>query len=213
MWSSSIGNNHSETNDCSRAARCGNRLSHLARASFIFITKSDGNTAELRRRIAEVNPSAGIIECIHHPLYLEDVFTGQRFGLDLIKDRKVASLSGIAQPESFEQSLVQQGGELVYSQKVRRPPPVHPAGNPQRDQPQQETPGRGHHHDPKRCGALSQAGPARFADLLHAGRNQDPERGQRLPGLRSQNLFSLNHGAALYLVWPASWWPLSRCCR
>ena len=91
--------------------------SHLARASFIFITKSDGNTSELRRRIAQVNPSAGIIECIHHPLYLEDVFTGQRSGLDLLKGRKVASLSGIAQPESFEQSLVQLQAELVYAKR------------------------------------------------------------------------------------------------
>ena len=91
--------------------------SHLARASFIFITKSDGNTAELRRRIAEVNPSASIIECIHHPLYLEDVFTGHRSGLELVKGCKVASLSGIAQPESFEQSLVQLGAELVYSKR------------------------------------------------------------------------------------------------
>src|SRR6267142_2685902 len=80
--------------------------SHLARASFIFITKSDGHTEDLRRRIAQLNPSAGIIECIHHPLYLEDVFTGQRIGLEFFKGRKVASLSGIAQPESFEQSLV-----------------------------------------------------------------------------------------------------------
>ncbi len=31
--------------------------SHLARASTIFITKSDGNTAELRRRIAQFNPT------------------------------------------------------------------------------------------------------------------------------------------------------------
>jgi tetraacyldisaccharide 4'-kinase len=91
--------------------------SHLARASTIFITKSDGNTAELRRRIAEVNPSAGIIECIHHPLYLEDVFTGQRIGLDYLKNRKVASLSGIAQPDSFEQSLVQLQAELVYAKR------------------------------------------------------------------------------------------------
>jgi tetraacyldisaccharide 4'-kinase len=91
--------------------------SHLARASFIFITKSDGNTAELRRRIAQVNPSAGIIECIHHPLYLEDVFTSQRFGLDLLKGKKVASLSGIAQPESFEQSLVELKADLVYSKR------------------------------------------------------------------------------------------------
>ena len=91
--------------------------SHLARASTIFITKSDGNTAELRRRIAQVNPAAGIIECIHHPLYLEDVFTGQRLGLEFLKGQKVASLSGIAQPESFEQSLVQLGAELVYSKR------------------------------------------------------------------------------------------------
>ncbi len=91
--------------------------SHLARASVIFITKSDGNTADLRRRLAQLNPSAGIIECIHHPLYLEDVFTGKRAGLDLIQGRKVASLSGIAQPESFEQSLVRLGAELVYSKR------------------------------------------------------------------------------------------------
>src|SRR5215472_13352847 len=50
----------------------------LARANVIFITKSDGNTAELRRRIEQFNPNAGIIECIHHPLYLEDLFTGRQ---------------------------------------------------------------------------------------------------------------------------------------
>lgn len=91
--------------------------SHLARASTIFITKSDGKTAELRERIVKLNSSAGIIECIHHPLYLEDVFTGQRFDYHTIKGHRVASLSGIAQPESFEQSLVNLGAELVYSKR------------------------------------------------------------------------------------------------
>src|SRR4051812_12502557 len=91
--------------------------SHLARASTIFITKSDGKTAELRERIAELNSTAGIIECVHHPLYLEDVFTGQRHDLNMIKGRKVASLSGIAQPESFEQNLTRSGSELVYSKR------------------------------------------------------------------------------------------------
>ena len=91
--------------------------SHLARATTIFITKSDGNTEDLRRRISQLNPTAGVIECIHHPLYLEDVFTGQRIGLDYIKNRKVSSLSGIAQPESFEQGLVQLGADLVYARK------------------------------------------------------------------------------------------------
>src|SRR5579862_9628439 len=91
--------------------------SHLARAHTIFITKSDGRTAELRRRIAEFNPDAAIIECVHHPLYLEDVFTAERIDLDFLKGRKVASLSGIAQPESFEQGLVRLGAELVYSKR------------------------------------------------------------------------------------------------
>jgi len=91
--------------------------SHLARASVIFITKSDGNTQELRRRITQLNSTAGIIECIHHPLYLEDVFTGNRVGLGHIKGLRVASFSGIAQPESFEKSLVNLGSELVYSKR------------------------------------------------------------------------------------------------
>ncbi len=91
--------------------------SHLSRANTIFITKSDGNTEELRQRINQYNPSAGIIECIHHPLYFEDVFTGHRHGLDLIRGRKVATLSGIAQPESFEESLPTLGGTVVYTKR------------------------------------------------------------------------------------------------
>ena len=91
--------------------------SHLARAHTIFITKSDGNTAELRERISKLNSSAAVIECVHRPLYLEDVFTGARHVLEIVRGKKVASLSGIAQPESFEQSLGKLGGELVYSKR------------------------------------------------------------------------------------------------
>src|SRR5438067_7497827 len=43
--------------------------SHLSRASTIFITKSDGATAQLRARIGKHNPNASIIECVHSPLY------------------------------------------------------------------------------------------------------------------------------------------------
>src|SRR3954466_15115595 len=48
--------------------------SHLARATTIFITKSDGKTEELRRQITAYNSTAAVIECIHAPLYFEDVF-------------------------------------------------------------------------------------------------------------------------------------------
>jgi tetraacyldisaccharide 4'-kinase len=91
--------------------------SHLSRANVVFITKADGDTTELRKRITRYNPTAGIIECIHQPLFFEDVFTGERKGLDFLKGKKVASLSGIAQPLSFEQSLAKLCGELVYSKR------------------------------------------------------------------------------------------------
>jgi tetraacyldisaccharide 4'-kinase len=90
---------------------------HLRRANYIFITKSDGNTADLRARIQKHNSKAKIIECVHQPLYYEDVFTGERHGLDFIKGKKVATLSGIAQPESFEQGLVKMGADLVYAKR------------------------------------------------------------------------------------------------
>jgi len=48
---------------------------------------------------------------------LVEPYTGERRDLDLIKDRKVASLSGIALPESFEQSLVDLGAQLIYSKR------------------------------------------------------------------------------------------------
>ena len=93
-------------------------ITHLSRADTIFITKSNGESAALRARIRKHNHTAGIIECVHWPLYFEDVFNPEnREKIGWLKGKKVATLSGIAQPESFEQSLVQQGAELVYTKR------------------------------------------------------------------------------------------------
>ena len=98
--------------------------SHLRRANVVFLTKVDRSTREqsakideLRVRVAKLNPNADIIECVHHPLYFENVFGDDRHGLDLLKGRKVASLSGIAQPESFESKLVELGAEIVLARR------------------------------------------------------------------------------------------------
>ena len=45
------------------------------------------------------------------------MFTGERAGLDLLKGRKIAALSGIALPVSFEESLIVLGGDLVYTKR------------------------------------------------------------------------------------------------
>ena len=42
--------------------------SHLSRAHIVFITKSDGDTEELRGKIAKYTPKASVIECVHNPL-------------------------------------------------------------------------------------------------------------------------------------------------
>ena len=91
--------------------------SHLSRAHIVFITKSDGDTEELRGKISKYNPKASVIECVHSPLYFEDVFTGDRVGLHLLKGKKIAALSGIALPVSFEESLISLGGDLVYTKR------------------------------------------------------------------------------------------------
>ena len=91
--------------------------SHLSRAHIVFITKSAGNTEELRGKISRHNPHASIIECVHSPLYFEDVFTGEQAGLELLKGKKIAALSGIALPVSFEESLIQLGADLVYTKR------------------------------------------------------------------------------------------------
>jgi len=88
----------------------------LNRASVIFITKSDGHTEALRKRIRQYNSRAPIIECVHDPKYFVNVYNeNDRRGLNFIQGKKVASICGIAKPESFEESLVHLGGELVYT--------------------------------------------------------------------------------------------------
>ena len=92
--------------------------SHLARASTIFITKSDGNTADLRaaHRPAQSRRPASSSACTTRSTS-RTCSPANALGWTVLKGRKVASLSGIAQPESFEQSLVKLGGELVYSKR------------------------------------------------------------------------------------------------
>ena len=87
---------------------------HLSRATFIFITKSPGDgSPELRQKIRALNDKAEIAECRHTPRHFQDVFSGERKPLDFVRGLKVATLSGIAAPRGFEESIQRLGGELV----------------------------------------------------------------------------------------------------
>jgi tetraacyldisaccharide 4'-kinase len=93
-------------------------IKHLSRASYIFLTKSDGSRDEaLLELIRENNPKAEIIECAHKPQYLQSVDTGDRLSLDVLKEAKIGAFSGIASPESFEKMLRDFGAEIRYNQR------------------------------------------------------------------------------------------------
>jgi tetraacyldisaccharide 4'-kinase len=90
-------------------------VTNLKRADYIFITKSSELGAKkLRKAIRQFNTKAEVIECAHHPLYLQDVFTGNRTDLAMLRDLDIAAISGIAAPESFEDGLRTLGANVIY---------------------------------------------------------------------------------------------------
>ncbi len=89
-------------------------LKNLKRADFIFITKSDGNSAELREQLQKYRPGAEIIECRHAPRYLRELYTDVQHDLEWLRGKRVAALSGIAVPRGFENFLRQLGATLVH---------------------------------------------------------------------------------------------------
>jgi len=89
---------------------------HLKRADLLVITKCDGSDlAELKADLRKHNRHAPFVECSHAPRYLEDLRTGERKPLDILKGQKIGAVSGIARPESFEAGLRALGAEIAYS--------------------------------------------------------------------------------------------------
>ena len=94
-------------------------IENIRRADFIFLTKSDGSDRlrHLKRFIKRHNYQAEIIECCHRPQYLADVYSRSQYPLSHLDGKKVASISGIAVPESFENFLRGFGADLVYTER------------------------------------------------------------------------------------------------
>ena len=95
-------------------------IEHISRADYVFLTKSDGRPSlrHLKDFIHRHNRRAEIIECCHRPKYLEAVFKkGDIRPLSELRGRKVASISAIANPPSFEGFLRELGGELVLKRR------------------------------------------------------------------------------------------------
>ena len=91
-------------------------IKHLERASYIFLTKSNGSPPEeIKQSIAAYQPDAEIIECEHKAQYLQAVNSEKRLPLTQLKNRRIAVFSGIAAPESFEASLRSFAAKIIYT--------------------------------------------------------------------------------------------------
>src|SRR5216110_2884599 len=94
------------------------RPRNLRRASYIFITKNTGESNDaLVKRIRRYNRTAEIIECAHRPLYLQNVFTGERLPLERLRGAFIGSISAIAAPESFEGALEKLGAYVDLAKR------------------------------------------------------------------------------------------------
>lgn len=93
-------------------------VKHLRRASYVFLTKSNGERDhELEDLIRLHNPRAEIIECAHRPQYLQRHGGAERLPLEHLQGRRVGTFSGIAVPESFEKFVRDLGGKIEFNRR------------------------------------------------------------------------------------------------
>ena len=90
---------------------------HLKRADVVFITKCSGDQSDVRRLVQRYNPRAEIIECRHAPRLLKDVWSREELPLEWLKGKTLATLSGIAVPQGFEDSLRKLGARVIWCER------------------------------------------------------------------------------------------------
>jgi len=93
-------------------------ISHLKRASYVFLTKSDGSPSdELKSLIHRHHPEVEIIECAHRPTHLQSLDLREKFPVSKLNGARVGAFSGIAVPEGFEAFLRENGASLRYNRR------------------------------------------------------------------------------------------------
>ncbi len=90
---------------------------HLKRADVVFITKCSGDQSDVRKLVRRYNPRAEIIECRHAPRLLKDVWSREELPLEWLKGKTLATLSGIAVPQGFEDSLRKLGARVIWCER------------------------------------------------------------------------------------------------
>jgi len=90
---------------------------NLSRADIIFLTKCRGDVSAVKEEIRKYNRTAEIVECNHVPKSLKDVWSREEFPLAWLQGKTVCTLSGIASPKGFENSLRHLGSKVVWCER------------------------------------------------------------------------------------------------
>ena len=90
---------------------------HLKRADIVFLTKCRGDVSAVREEVRRLNPTAEIVECNHVPKSLRDVWSCEELPLSWLEGRTACTLSGIASPRGFEDSLRRLGAKVVWCER------------------------------------------------------------------------------------------------
>ena len=93
-------------------------IEHLSRGHIFVLTKSDigsKNVHWIRQRLKAIKPNAVIFEARHRPTRLFDARHNQTLELQEIRGKKVAVISGIGDPYSFEKTVENLGAEIVLA--------------------------------------------------------------------------------------------------
>jgi len=95
---------------------------HLSRANCFVLTQSflgRQNTALIRQKLKEANPKAPIFEADHRPQRFLDYRKGRALPLDMVRGQRIAVLSAIEDPMSFENTLNRLGARIVFAARFR----------------------------------------------------------------------------------------------
>ena len=71
----------------------------------------------VREEVRKYNTRAEIVECNHTPKVLKDVWSREEFPLEWLSEKTVCTLSGIASPKGFENSLRHLGAKVVWCER------------------------------------------------------------------------------------------------
>ena len=87
---------------------------NLKRADIIFLTKCRGDVSAVKEEIRKYNRTAEIVVCNHSPRVLKDVWSREEYPLSWLEGKTLCTLSGIASPKGFENSLRHLGARVVW---------------------------------------------------------------------------------------------------